>query len=430
MVAAEAPAPHTHTVFIQFVDASYRPRAVAYFRARPGASAAELAAAGRADDGEEPALPASTASVLTTHLAAWPAAGHGTSVIEIGDATRTGGRLVAVAGVSVPPPAFLAWLLASPLARCVARAYAFPDAPGRTVRAASPAGLLAGLPPPPPGAVVRVMAFPRSLEAALLRGLPEDTWPALSPTGATHILVALDSRSRSPSDDATGRAPSEEEDGSPRHPLWAALLPPESVLADTEAERTRDPATSPSRASAKLEEALAVAGMSGMGGGVARPGRAAIDVGAAPGGWTQLLARCGRYGKVVAVEPGDLDAGVASLPGVVHVRARAEVATDAIAAAIAASPGGRADLLTCDANIPVQTLACVLGPVVARCLRPGAPAVITLKTFTPSRVKERAVAEVRAALAAVGLRMVWCVWLCANTRCERTLVCVRGEGGL
>ena len=427
MVSEETPG--THTVFIQLIDASYRPRAVAFFDARPGASEADLASAGRVA-ATAPSCFTSSSPILHTHLTAWPATGHGTAVVEIGDTTRGGGRLVAVRGVTVQPPAFLAWLRASPLARAVARAYAFPE--HLTTRASSAAALLEALPPPPPGAVVRVMAFPRSLEAALLRGLPEATWPALSPTGATHVLVAVDTRARSPSDEKAEARAEDGGHGGGGHSLkpcvWAALLPPSAVLADTEAERSRDVRTSPTRATAKLEEALAVVGLAAARGSGDLPGDSplsatAIDVGAAPGGWTQHLARCGRYGRVIAVEPGDLDQAVAALAGVTHIRARAEDALAEIKAAIK-SGDALADLLTCDANIPVQTLGDVLGPVVGL-LRVGAPAIITLKTFSPSRVKDKAAAEVGEALAKVSLRVVWCLWLVANTRCERTLVCER-----
>ncbi|MFG3338653.1 SAM-dependent methyltransferase [Glycomyces sp. NPDC048151] len=51
------------------------------------------------------------------------------------------------------------------------------------------------------------------------------------------------------------------------------------------------------------------------------PKGAALDYGAAPGGWTRILA--GRGYRTTAVDPGDLDARVLELPGVVHVRTTA-----------------------------------------------------------------------------------------------------------
>ena len=53
--------------------------------------------------------------------------------------------------------------------------------------------------------------------------------------------------------------------------------------------------------------------------GVAR----ALDLGAAPGGWTSVLAE--RCAEVVAVDPADLDPAVGATRGVRHVRLQAEV---------------------------------------------------------------------------------------------------------
>jgi 23S rRNA U2552 (ribose-2'-O)-methylase RlmE/FtsJ len=47
----------------------------------------------------------------------------------------------------------------------------------------------------------------------------------------------------------------------------------------------------------------------------------AIDLGASPGGWTQVLKKHGRFGHVVAVDPGLLAHRVAALEGVEHIRA-------------------------------------------------------------------------------------------------------------
>jgi 23S rRNA (cytidine2498-2'-O)-methyltransferase len=71
-----------------------------------------------------------------------------------------------------------------------------------------------------------------------------------------------------------------------------------------------------SRAEFKLEEALEVFD------GFALPARGrAIDLGAAPGGWTRLLHARGL--EVWAVDPADLDPRVARAPGVHHVRTTA-----------------------------------------------------------------------------------------------------------
>jgi hypothetical protein len=419
---------HTSTALIQFVDGSFRPRAAAYFAARPGAAPADLAAAGRVcvADGDVRTDPQSdptpsTPSVLTDHLEAWPADGCGTSLTELGAPTRSGGRLVAVGGVATPPPAFLAWLRASPLGRAVARAYVFPDGPA-TVRGRSVAEVVAAMRPPPPGAAVRVSAYPRALEAALLAALPEGDWPALATSGASHALLAVDTRAAAPSDELI-ECGDESADGFSAPPIWAALVPPSFFLGDTTDERSRDPALSPSKAAAKLAEAMRVA-LTPRALPFGTASTVAIDVGAAPGGWTQHLARGGRFARVLAVEPGDLDGAVAALPAVVHVRSLAEHAADDVRAALAQVGASHAHLLACDANAPLPALPGLVGPMAAL-LAPGAPALITLKCSTPSREKDRAAAAAAVTLKRVGLRVVWCLWLAANTRCERTLVCVK-----
>ncbi len=44
----------------------------------------------------------------------------------------------------------------------------------------------------------------------------------------------------------------------------------------------------------------------------------AVDVGAAPGGWTRLLARA--CAPVYAIDPANLDPDVVALPNVVHIK--------------------------------------------------------------------------------------------------------------
>ena len=67
-----------------------------------------------------------------------------------------------------------------------------------------------------------------------------------------------------------------------------------------------------SRAYFKLAEALDLAGVEDLG------GKRALDLGAAPGGWTECLLD--RGASVVAVDPGALDDAVARRPGVRHIQ--------------------------------------------------------------------------------------------------------------
>jgi 23S rRNA (cytidine2498-2'-O)-methyltransferase len=71
-----------------------------------------------------------------------------------------------------------------------------------------------------------------------------------------------------------------------------------------------------SRAEFKLLEALEVFGIVLPSHGVA------LDLGAAPGGWTRVLRRAGQY--VTAIDPGELDARLADDRGVRHLRTTAE----------------------------------------------------------------------------------------------------------
>jgi 23S rRNA (cytidine2498-2'-O)-methyltransferase len=99
---------------------------------------------------------------------------------------------------------------------------------------------------------------------------------------------------------------------------------------------------------------------------VAIPAGRALDLGAAPGGWTRVLADAGM--EVVAVDPADLAPQVAALPGVTHVRVRAEdFASD-----------GAFDLLVNDMNVdPEQSAGAMV--TMARHLRPDAAAIMTVK---------------------------------------------------
>lgn len=99
-------------------------------------------------------------------------------------------------------------------------------------------------------------------------------------------------------------------------------------------------------------------------------GTRALDLGAAPGGWTYLLAQRGVH--VYAIDPGDLNPAVAGHPLVTHRQVRAESLD------LEAEP---VDLIVNDMNLDPGAsarLMCVLAPHLA----PGGHAIMTIKLPT------------------------------------------------
>lgn len=116
-----------------------------------------------------------------------------------------------------------------------------------------------------------------------------------------------------------------------------------------------------------------------------RAGARALDLGAAPGGWTRVLA--GRVAEVVAVDPGDLDERVLRLPNVRHLRCRAEE--------LGREELGRFDLLTNDMNLDPEEsarLMCGLAPL----LRRKGYGIMTIKF--PSRRRSRHIRDAQNVL--------------------------------
>jgi tRNA(Ser,Leu) C12 N-acetylase TAN1 len=144
---------------------------------------------------------------------------------------------------------------------------------------------------------------------------------------------------------------------------------PASLFLRKELRRTRKypPGERPlNRAQKKLEEIIARFGIE------LAPDMRALDLGAAPGGWTRVLA--GHVREVIAVDPGDLDPQVLALPGVTHWPVRGD--------ALLERPDlGRFDLIANDMNRePTESaqLMCALAPA----LVPGGWGVMTIKFVT------------------------------------------------
>ncbi len=142
------------------------------------------------------------------------------------------------------------------------------------------------------------------------------------------------------------------------------------------------PATAPSRAYAKLEEALAWSGLP------VRTGQIAVEVGSAPGGATFALLRRGL--EVVGVDPGAMAAIVAADPRFRHVaKPMGDVRREDLPA--------RVDWLLLDVNLAPQVALHAIRRLVAY-LKPGLRGVI----FTLKLNDWKASVEVPSLLSRVG----------------------------
>lgn len=117
------------------------------------------------------------------------------------------------------------------------------------------------------------------------------------------------------------------------------------------------------RSEFKLLEALEVFGVEVPSGG------SALDLGAAPGGWTRVLASRGM--RVTAVDPAELDGRVARDSRVTHVKATAQPY-------IMTSADESFDMIVNDMKMDAEISADIMVKA-ARLLRPGGLAALTLK---------------------------------------------------
>jgi 23S rRNA C2498 (ribose-2'-O)-methylase RlmM len=124
----------------------------------------------------------------------------------------------------------------------------------------------------------------------------------------------------------------------------------------------------------------------------------ALDLGAAPGGWTQVLA--GRGIRVTAVDPGELDPGVARLHAVQVFRGTAQ--------AFVQAGVEQYDVVVDDMRLDARESARLLVAMRPR-LRPGAVALITLKLpeRAPSSVLKAALAALGVSYAVLGVRCLY-----------------------
>jgi 23S rRNA U2552 (ribose-2'-O)-methylase RlmE/FtsJ len=174
------------------------------------------------------------------------------------------------------------------------------------------------------------------------------------------------------------------------------------------------------RAAGKLHEALLVTGFleecqsdaSGI----------AIDVGAAPGGWTHQLARCMK--TVIAIDPAELHPSVISLENVHHIKKKSQDAGEDIDAIVKSNA---VSLVCCDANRHPFAIGDMLRPAI-KYLKVGGLLILTLKfkgrgesEFKKSvqELSDKFFGDAEGSGSWGGMQVIF---LMANTKFERTVV--------
>lgn len=148
----------------------------------------------------------------------------------------------------------------------------------------------------------------------------------------------------------------------------------------------------------------------------------AVDLGAAPGGWTEVMASSPVISRVFAVDPGQLDSSIEQMEKVEHLCMKGEQAVTALLARASARPVG---LVVCDVNFDPRNTAHLVAST-APLLEEGALLVMTIKLPRQSSVGliDKLAGECIAILEAVGFGSVRVRHLLANTRSERTATAV------
>ena len=154
---------------------------------------------------------------------------------------------------------------------------------------------------PPEGAAEDLARFARKWTSPLARALRDTGWLAPSRAGTTHDLPRLDILLPDFS-----------------QAVLCAALPGNRSPYPAGVPRLKMPSEAPSRSTLKLEEAWKLFISDERWYEVLGGGKKAVDLGAAPGGWTWQLVRQGML--VTAVDNGPMDEAVMASGHVTHVR--------------------------------------------------------------------------------------------------------------
>ncbi|PRW56831.1 cell division [Chlorella sorokiniana] len=314
--------------------------------------------------------------------------GFCTEAIEVGPHDhRHGPCIVHFKGCRLTPEELNAWLRDGPASCNVVRVYWLGPAPSA---AHSEAELVAGLlaAAPQDGSPLRLQCFPRSIEAGLVDQLDGGlTMQPVNPSWVLHVVrleqeqqpaAAADEqqrqRQRQRQEGPAGEAaqPGEQQQQQQQQEVrgshrYLYSLQPAAQLYQHAHERGKRVPDQLSKAAGKLAEALVVAGVQLTSG-------VAVDLGAAPGGWTRVLAAAAQH--VIAVDPAALDER-ALLPNVTHLACKAQDAVPRIRE-LAGERG--IGLLVSDMNRHPLQLADMLRPLLPL-LHPGGAVILTLKYY-------------------------------------------------
>ncbi len=161
-----------------------------------------------------------------------------------------------------------------------------------------------------------------------------------------------------------------------------------------------------SRAYYKIDEALTRFSI------VLTPDLKVLDIGAAPGGWSQYL--CEHGARVVAVDPGELHIQHENL---IHIRDRLENCATEL------ERYAPFDMMLCDMNMDPRIsadLLCKVSPLITD----TASLIMTIKLIYKSRRRNETLIEETIERLSCGYEIIGVKWLLANSRYER---CVYGR---
>eukprot|EP00889_Picochlorum_renovo_P001540 jgi/Picre1/28570/NNA_003972.t1 len=315
---------------------------------------------------------------------------------------RTGTYLLMFENVGRTGKEWVDWMDASFLQHCVNRMFLFGGA-YEDGTASSIENVVAqlsasdGVIKEKESAPVRIMCCPRPLEKEFLDAFGDDGVFEFHPVNFTRTLHII-----------------QKKDGSFRY-----CLRPACETFHTKPDGDARVAGQFCKAAGKLHEALLVTGFWDE---CRKKDACAIDIGAAPGGWTHQLAK--DMHTVIAIDPAMLHESVAALDNVHHVQKVSQDAGPDIDRIMENATKKEVDLITCDANRDPFMLGKMLAPAL-KYLRPGGMLVVTLKfRGNGARNLDKSIKALSDAFTCdiTGMKNLC---LMANTQNERTIVARR-----